>query len=75
MKHLGKLFINKPDWKRDRIPHSNNSDRICYSPHPCLTRHSQKEEGNGQPIALLTKNQRLQGGVDPDVFFNQVCGR
>jgi len=30
---------------------------------------------NGQPIALLTKNQRLQGGVDPDVFFNQVCGR
>jgi hypothetical protein len=29
---------------------------------------------NGQPIALLTKNRRLQGGVDPDVFFNQVCG-
>ncbi|GAB4188775.1 MAG: hypothetical protein Fur006_29420 [Coleofasciculaceae cyanobacterium] len=30
---------------------------------------------NGQPIALLTKNQDLQGGIDPDVFFNQVCGR
>jgi len=30
---------------------------------------------NGQPIALLTKNQRLQGSIDPDVFFNQVCGR
>ncbi len=30
---------------------------------------------NGQPIALLTKNQGLQGGIDPDVFFNQVCGR
>lgn len=30
---------------------------------------------NGEPIALLTKNQRLQGGIDPDVFFNQVCGR
>lgn len=29
---------------------------------------------NGQPIGLLTKNRRLQGGVDPDVFFNQVCG-
>src|SRR5919199_4263289 len=28
---------------------------------------------NGQPIALLTKNQGLQGGIDPDVFFNQVC--
>jgi hypothetical protein len=28
---------------------------------------------NGQPIALLTKNQRLQGGVDPDVFFNRRC--
>jgi hypothetical protein len=28
---------------------------------------------NGQPIALVTKNQRLQGGIDPDVFFNQVC--
>lgn len=30
---------------------------------------------NGQPIGLLTKNRRLQGGIDPDVFFNQVCGR
>lgn len=30
---------------------------------------------NRQPIALLTKNRRLRGGVDPDVFFNQVCGR
>lgn len=30
---------------------------------------------NGQPIALLTKNQGLQGSIDPDVFFNQVCGR
>ena len=30
---------------------------------------------NGQPIALVTKNQRLQGGIDPDVFFNQLCGR
>lgn len=30
---------------------------------------------NGQPIGLLTKNRRLQGGVDPDVFFNQVCSR
>lgn len=30
---------------------------------------------NGQPIALLTKNRRLQGGVDPDLFFNQVCSR
>lgn len=29
---------------------------------------------NGQPIALLTKNRRLQGGIDPDLFFNQVCG-
>lgn len=30
---------------------------------------------NGQPIGLLTKNRRLQGGVDPDVFFNQACSR
>jgi len=30
---------------------------------------------NRQAIGLLTKNRRLQGGVDPDVFFNQVCGR
>ena len=26
MKHLAKLFINKPDWKRDRTPHTNKRD-------------------------------------------------
>ena len=30
---------------------------------------------NRQPLGLLTKNRRLRGGVDPGVFFHQVCGR
>ena len=71
MKHLGKLLLNKPDWKRDRTlrTQKTRSHLLFTSPKPPLIIQ------NGQPIALLTKNQRLQGGVDPDVFFNQVCGR
>ncbi len=30
---------------------------------------------NGQPVAVLTKNLRLQGAYDPDVFFQKVCGQ
>ena len=51
---------------------STHSDLGAYNPNaqqpPLIIQ-------NGEPIALLTKNQRLQDGIDPDVFFNQVCGR
>jgi hypothetical protein len=30
---------------------------------------------NGQPVAVLTKNLRLQGAYDPDLFFQNVCGQ
>lgn len=30
---------------------------------------------NGQPIGVLTKNRRILGGVDPDLFFLDECGR
>jgi hypothetical protein len=30
---------------------------------------------DGQPIAFLTKNPRLRGGIDPDTFLLSVCGQ
>ena len=30
---------------------------------------------NGQVVAFLTKNRRLEGGLDPDAFFYDLCGQ
>jgi hypothetical protein len=29
---------------------------------------------NGQVVAFVTKNRRIEGGLDPDLFFYNVCG-
>jgi len=28
---------------------------------------------DGQPVAVLTKNPNIEGGLDPDLFFYQTC--
>jgi hypothetical protein len=28
---------------------------------------------NGQPVAVITKNRNIQGGLDPDVLFYSTC--
>jgi hypothetical protein len=30
---------------------------------------------NGQAVAFLTKNRRLEYGLDPDAFFYELCGQ
>src|SRR5919199_347927 len=50
---------------------SRISDLSAYNPY---AQNPPTIIENGQAVAFLTKNHRLKDGLDPDVFFYNVCG-
>lgn len=51
---------------------SRISDLSAYNPN---AQNPPAMIENDQVVAFLTKNRRLEGGLDPDLFFYNVCGQ